>query len=117
MTMNTKILKERRAKWVMELQQYDFEVVYKSGKENKNTDAMSRLKFKDNVEDLSEKVSRSEESNINTIGLSEKVSKPGKMKRIFNKEKERWYETAIHKNKKPQEIKAFNDREAILLRL
>ena len=43
--MNAKIPTGRRARWVMELQQYDFEVVHRSGKENKNADALSRLKF------------------------------------------------------------------------
>jgi len=28
---------------MMELQQYDFEIVHRPGKENKNADAMSRL--------------------------------------------------------------------------
>ncbi|GBC40100.1 1-phosphatidylinositol 4,5-bisphosphate phosphodiesterase-like [Rhizophagus irregularis DAOM 181602=DAOM 197198] len=41
--MNAKIPKGRRARWVMELQQYNFEVVHRSGKENTNADALSRL--------------------------------------------------------------------------
>jgi hypothetical protein len=28
---------------MMELQQYDFEIIHRSGKENKNADAISRL--------------------------------------------------------------------------
>ncbi|CAB4420776.1 unnamed protein product [Rhizophagus irregularis] len=43
--MNDKIPKGRRARWIMELQQYDFEVIHRSGKENKNADALSRLKY------------------------------------------------------------------------
>jgi uncharacterized protein YkuJ len=115
--VNMKIPKGRRATWVMELQQYDFEVIHRGGKENKNADAMSILKFEENIENLNEKVLRSEESNINTIGLSEKVSKPGKMKRIFGKENEIWCEVAIYKNREQQEIRAFHDKETILLRL
>lgn len=41
--MNAKIPKGRRARWVMELQQYRFEIIHRSGKENKNADALSRL--------------------------------------------------------------------------
>jgi hypothetical protein len=41
--MKAKVPKGRRARWVMELQQYDFEVVHRSGKENKNADALSRM--------------------------------------------------------------------------
>jgi predicted AAA+ superfamily ATPase len=41
--MNAKILKGRRVKWVMELQQYNFEVIHRSGKENTNADTLSRL--------------------------------------------------------------------------
>jgi len=35
--------KGRRARWMMELQQYDFEIKHRSGKENSNADALSRL--------------------------------------------------------------------------
>jgi hypothetical protein len=41
--MNNKIPKGRRGRWVMELQQYDFEIVHRPGKENKNADALSRM--------------------------------------------------------------------------
>src|SRR5437016_1370401 len=33
----------RRGKWMMELQKYDYKIEHKSGKENKNADALSRL--------------------------------------------------------------------------
>ena len=33
----------RRARWVMELQQYDFIIEHRPGKENKNADALSRM--------------------------------------------------------------------------
>ncbi|CAB4403280.1 unnamed protein product [Rhizophagus irregularis] len=38
-----KVPKGKRGRWMMELQQYDFEIVHRPGKENKNADAMSRL--------------------------------------------------------------------------
>ncbi|CAB4440181.1 unnamed protein product, partial [Rhizophagus irregularis] len=41
--MNAKVPKGRRARWVMELQQYNFEVVHRSGKENANADALNGL--------------------------------------------------------------------------
>ncbi|GET58734.1 DDE-type integrase/transposase/recombinase [Rhizophagus irregularis DAOM 181602=DAOM 197198] len=39
----SKVPKGRRGRWMMELQQYDFEIIHKPKKENKNADAMSRL--------------------------------------------------------------------------
>src|SRR6266480_2800954 len=35
----------RRARWIMKLQQYNFEVVHRAGKSNKNADAMSRIEI------------------------------------------------------------------------
>jgi len=35
----------RRARWIMKLQQYNFEVVHRAGKSNKNADAMSRVEI------------------------------------------------------------------------
>jgi hypothetical protein len=40
---SAKLPKGRRARWIDELQQYDFEVIHRAGKENKNADALSRL--------------------------------------------------------------------------
>ncbi|CAB4427343.1 unnamed protein product [Rhizophagus irregularis] len=39
----SKVPKGKRGRWMMELQQYDFEIIHRPGKENKNADAMSRL--------------------------------------------------------------------------
>lgn len=49
--MNAKIPKGRRARWIMELQQYKFEVIHRAGKENKNADALSRLVGRKIIED------------------------------------------------------------------
>ena len=37
------IPKGRRARWMMELQQYDFSIKHRAGKKNANVDALSRL--------------------------------------------------------------------------
>jgi hypothetical protein len=39
----SKVPKGKRGRWMMKLQQYDFEIIHRPGKENKNADAMSRL--------------------------------------------------------------------------
>ena len=39
----SKIPKGRRARWVMELQQYDFKIQHRAGKANSNADALSRM--------------------------------------------------------------------------
>jgi hypothetical protein len=41
--MKTHIPKGRRARWIMKLQQFNFEIKHRSGRSNKNADALSRL--------------------------------------------------------------------------
>ncbi|GET61173.1 enzymatic polyprotein, putative [Rhizophagus irregularis DAOM 181602=DAOM 197198] len=41
--MTAKVPKGKRSRWVMELEQYDFEITHRPGKENKNADALSRI--------------------------------------------------------------------------
>src|ERR1043166_3064107 len=40
---NTKEPKGRRARWIIELQQYRFEIIHRSGKSNANADALLRI--------------------------------------------------------------------------
>jgi hypothetical protein len=47
---NGKIPKGRRARWMMKLQQYGFEIVHRSGKENKSADALLRLRFEEEID-------------------------------------------------------------------
>ena len=39
----SKIPTGRRARWMMELQKYDFKIQHRSGKSNKNADTLSRI--------------------------------------------------------------------------
>ncbi|GET65228.1 enzymatic polyprotein, putative [Rhizophagus irregularis DAOM 181602=DAOM 197198] len=41
--MTAKVPKGKRSRWVIELEQYDFEITHRPGKENKNADALSRI--------------------------------------------------------------------------
>ena len=43
--MNIKEPTGRLAKWSLEIQQYDFEIVYRSGRSNANADALSRYPY------------------------------------------------------------------------
>jgi thymidylate kinase len=93
----------------MELQQYDFEVVHRSGKENKNADALSRLKF----EDKDIKSSENEpEYMIAKMIRNKSNNRKSKYIKIGNK----WYDND-KTNKRWEEVKYFTDKEAILLNL
>jgi hypothetical protein len=41
--MKTHKPKGRRGRWIMKLQQFDFEIKHRTGRSNKNADALSRL--------------------------------------------------------------------------
>src|SRR5436305_15098463 len=43
MASNRQNARRRRARWIMKLQQYDFEIKHRPGKSNANADALSRL--------------------------------------------------------------------------
>eukprot|EP00877_Chromochloris_zofingiensis_P012037 jgi/Chrzof1/7087/Cz02g10110.t1 len=45
--MNTKDLTGRLARWSLKLQEYDFDIIYRKGKEHGNVDALSRLGYMD----------------------------------------------------------------------
>ena len=110
--MNAKIPTGRRARWVMELQQYDFEVVHRSGKENKNADALSRLKFEEEDIKRTENNQESQEYQILTMNNNKKSN----WKRKYVKIENIWYD---YDNRKGRwdDLKYFTDKEAILLNL
>ncbi|CAB5107645.1 unnamed protein product [Rhizophagus irregularis] len=105
--MNAKVPTGRRVRWVMELQQYDFKVIHRSGKENKNADALSRLKFEEKV------IKRDVESSDQEI-MKMEHNKEKKLKYI--KFENKWYEAKRFKGKW-DDVKYFTDKEAILLNL
>ena len=41
--MTTQKPKGRKARWIMELQQYNFKVIHRAGKANANADALFRI--------------------------------------------------------------------------
>ncbi len=41
--MTIQVPKGRRARWIMDLENYDFIIKYRAGKNNANADALSRL--------------------------------------------------------------------------
>jgi thymidylate kinase len=101
--MNAKIPKGRRARWLTELQQYDFEIKHRSGKENKNADALSRL--------------TNNEKDVKILDHKEDKSERTNMKRQYVKIENIWHEWNRAKGKEWEEIKKFTDKEAILLKL
>jgi thymidylate kinase len=107
--MNAKIPKGRRARWVMELQQYDFEVIHRSGKENKNADALSRLKFE---EENIKSQENEPEYKIAKISENKNMNQKEKYVRKGNK----WYKSNELKEKW-DDLKYFTNKEAILLNI
>ncbi|GES79037.1 enzymatic polyprotein, putative [Rhizophagus clarus] len=102
--MNAKIPKGRRARWIMELQQYDCEMIHRNGKENKNADALSRMKYEN---------SNKRKSNEKEV----KVIKPRNSKQKYVKVGGKWYIDKNMKNRKWENIGYYTDKEAILLNL
>ncbi|GES76231.1 enzymatic polyprotein, putative [Rhizophagus clarus] len=102
--MNAKIPKGRRARWIMELQQYDCEMIHRSGKENKNADALSRMKYEN---------SNKRKSNEKEV----KVIKPRNSKQKYVKVGGKWHIDKNMKNRKWENIGYYTDKEAILLDL
>ncbi|CAB4418771.1 unnamed protein product [Rhizophagus irregularis] len=97
----------RRARWVMKLQQFDFKIVHRSGKKIKNADALSRLQFEEkdikrDVEDFDQELNKmdyNKEKRLRYVKLGEK-----------------WFNAKRFRGKW-DEMKYFNDKEAILLNL
>ncbi|CAB5212107.1 unnamed protein product [Rhizophagus irregularis] len=95
----------RRARWVMKLQQFDFKVVHRSGKKIKNADALSRLRFEENIND------DIEDDNQEIMKMEN-----NKEKSKYVKSKGQWYSAKRFKGRW-DEIRDFTDKEAILLNL
>jgi hypothetical protein len=49
----SKLPKGRRARWIIELQQYDFQIQHRAGKANSNADALSRMYEKEETQTFS----------------------------------------------------------------
>ncbi|CAB4443572.1 unnamed protein product [Rhizophagus irregularis] len=97
----------RRARWVMKLQQFDFKIVHRSGKKIKNADALSRLQFEEkdikrDVEDFDQELNKMDYN---------------KEKRLrYVKSGDKWFNAKRFRGKW-DDVKYFNDKEAILLNL
>ena len=99
-----KIPKGRRGKWIMELQQYDPEIKYKSGKQNKNADALSR------IIDKEKDIKRADfETGKQKVKMNQKLQ--------FVRINEEWISLKNAKGQKWNEIKRFTLKEASLLNL
>ncbi|CAB4434110.1 unnamed protein product [Rhizophagus irregularis] len=97
----------RRARWVIKLQQFDFKIVHRSGKKIKNADALSRLQFeekdiKEDVEDFDQELNKMD------------YNKEKKLRYV--KSKNEWFNAKRFRGKW-DDVKYFNDKEAILLNL
>ncbi|GBB98573.1 hypothetical protein RclHR1_32680001 [Rhizophagus clarus] len=101
--MNTKIPKRRRARWVIELQQYDFEIIHRSGKENKNANVLLRLRYGKNInrgEILSE---NEQEIEIGIIEMENKQLR-------YVKYDDKWHNSKYVKGQKWKDVKKFTTK-------
>src|ERR1700742_1145205 len=91
----------------MKLQQFDFKIVHRSGKKIKNADALSRLKFEEKV--IKESLEDSDQE-INKMDYNKEK------KLRYVKSGDKWFDAKRFKGKW-DDMKYFNDKEAILLNL
>ena len=52
-------------RWLLRLQQYNFEIKHRAGRENKNADALSRLEYKEKEDIMMENKIKRVERNKN----------------------------------------------------
>ncbi|CAB4408573.1 unnamed protein product [Rhizophagus irregularis] len=97
----------RRARWVMKLQQFDFKIVHRSGKKIKNADALSRLQFEE--KDIKRDI-ESFDQELNKMDYSKEK------KLRYVKSGDKWFNAKRFRGKW-DDMKYFNDKEAILLNL
>ncbi|GBC29398.2 zinc knuckle protein [Rhizophagus irregularis DAOM 181602=DAOM 197198] len=97
----------RRARWVMKLQQFDFKIVHRSGKKIKNADALSRLQFEE--KDIKRDV-ESFDQELNKMDYNKEK------KLRYAKSGNKWFNAKRFRGKW-DDMKYFNDKEAILLNL
>ena len=60
-----KIPEGKRMRWLLRLQQYNFEIKHRAGRENKNADALSRLEYKEKEDIMMENKIKRVERNKN----------------------------------------------------